>query len=58
MPQPTKKTLKPKITDSWVDWNWNPETNKDHFYRYTRYSDDSIMGEPITKRQYLKEKNF
>ena len=52
------KKLKPKIISEWVDWKWDEETNKDHFYRYTKYSDDSIMGEPISQDEYLKEKDY
>jgi hypothetical protein len=40
--------------DSYV--TWNSVTNK--FYRYTKFSNGSIMGEPITEEEYLKEKGF
>ena len=52
------KKLKPKIISEWVDWRWDDKTNKDHFYRYTKYSDDSISGIPISQDEYLKAKDY
>lgn len=47
-----------KIISSYVDWHWNEKTKKDSFYRYTKFSDDRILGEPVTREEYLREREW
>lgn len=52
------KKSKPKTREpihSRVYWKWD---GKDYFSRITNFSDGSILYEPITKRQYYKEKGY
>lgn len=34
---------------------WDEKTNANKFYGYTRFSDNTILGEPITKQEYFNE---
>lgn len=49
------KQSKLEITTSYVEWHKDEKTKTDKFYRYTKFSDDSIMGEPITMQEYYNE---